>query len=106
MYLTVLSCADIIVLNTGLLKNWVLYTFNIDIRELSDVMCRYNLWTIYTALDLSAWMLVAVTVELVGFVYYPTKFKTICSKCTAICVVFVIIVFSIFIKRPSFDNEW
>lgn len=111
LYLTVLSCADILSLNTGLMRHWIFYTFDIDIRELSDVVCRGHLWLLYTSLDVSAWMLVAITIERVNCVYWRARHKTTCTRLTAkrfiLMVVFCLSIVNghLLVFNGDFDEE-
>ncbi|XP_046582520.1 FMRFamide receptor-like [Haliotis rubra] len=80
IYLTCLAVADLLALYSGLLRQWIIYTFNTDIRELHPLICKVVTWMLYFSLDLSAWILVSVTVERAVSVWLPHKVKVICTK--------------------------
>ncbi|XP_046381339.1 neuromedin-U receptor 2-like [Haliotis rufescens] len=80
IYLTCLAVADLLALYSGLLRQWIIYTFKVDIRELHPVICKVNTWLLYVSLDLSAWILVSVTVERAISVWLPHRVKVICTK--------------------------
>ncbi|XP_064609474.1 neuromedin-U receptor 2-like [Liolophura sinensis] len=79
-YLVVLGVADLFVLWTGLLRQWLRFLVNIDIRDLSPVICKLQIFCLYTVTDFSAWTLVAVTVERFIFVCFPFKAKSVCTR--------------------------
>ncbi|XP_064609469.1 probable G-protein coupled receptor 139 [Liolophura sinensis] len=79
-YLVVLGVADIVVLYTGLLRQWLRYVADIDIRELSPVVCKLHIFSVYTTVDFSVWILVAVSVERFIFVCFPFKAKRVCTR--------------------------
>lgn len=80
VYLIVLSLADIAVLYTGLLRQWMNYYFDIDVRYLSNWGCKVHLFMVYTSLDFSVWLVVAVTVDRFILVYFPLKAKSMCNR--------------------------
>ena len=51
LYLTFLAFSDILVLYTGLLRQWIFYVFEYDIRIVSEVGCKIHLCLVYTSLD-------------------------------------------------------
>ncbi|XP_064609470.1 neuromedin-U receptor 2-like [Liolophura sinensis] len=79
-YLVVLGVADLFVLWTGLLRQWLRFLVNIDIRDFSPVICKLQIFGMYTVSDFSAWTLVAVTVERFIFVCFPFKAKSVCTR--------------------------
>jgi hypothetical protein len=74
-YLCVLAVADILVLYTGLLRQWVLYTFEVDFRDQSEFTCKFGLFIVYFTVDFSVWTLVAVTIDRCISVCLPLKSK-------------------------------
>ena len=93
LYLTFLTLSDLAVLYTGLLRQWILHLFDYDIRHLSEVVCKLHTWLVYSSLDLSAWILIAVTLERIIAVWYPYSGKTKCSKMNAMVLMIVILIF-------------
>ncbi|VDI76986.1 Hypothetical predicted protein [Mytilus galloprovincialis] len=92
VFLTAMAISDTVALNTGLLRNWILYTFDKDIRLSSDILCRFHTWLLYFALSFSAWMLVAVTIVRAGLVCFPNKMKFLCTKQKALATIIIIAV--------------
>ncbi|XP_045158264.1 neuromedin-U receptor 2-like [Mercenaria mercenaria] len=96
IYLTALAVSDFLVLWTGLLRQWIIYTFDIDIRAQSAFGCKLHLFFIYGSLLCSSWFLVAVTIERFVSVWFPHKVKSVCSLRNA-CAVITLIVSVIFL---------
>lgn len=92
MYLTALAVSDFLVLWTGLIRQWIKYTFDIDIRALSVFGCKLHLFLIYDAFLCSSWFLVAVTVERFISVWFPHKVRAFCSPRNAGAVIAIILV--------------
>ncbi|XP_022330573.2 cysteinyl leukotriene receptor 1-like isoform X1 [Crassostrea virginica] len=80
IYLVTLSVNDLVVLYSGLLRQWMLKAFDLDIRHLSEFSCKLHLWVVYLSLDSSAWILVVVTLERVALVWFPHASKSKCNK--------------------------
>jgi hypothetical protein len=57
-----LAIVDIVALCTGLSRYWIKYTFEYDVRLVSDFGCKLNLFVIYVSMQYSSWILVSVTV--------------------------------------------
>jgi hypothetical protein len=85
-YLTALAVSDLVVLYTGLAKHWIFYVFGIYIHELSEVGCKLHSWTVYVALSMSSWILIAVTVERVMSVLFPFSVRRKCTRMTAVII--------------------
>ncbi|KAK6177803.1 hypothetical protein SNE40_015834 [Patella caerulea] len=83
IYLTLLAVSDTVVLYSGILRQWLYYLTEYDIRSYHIVTCKLLTWLIYTSLDISAWTIVAVTIERLISVYVPHKVKTFCT--TKVC---------------------
>ncbi|XP_052770817.1 FMRFamide receptor-like [Mya arenaria] len=92
LFLTVLAFSDLLVLYTGLLRQWLIYLFKTDVRHVSVAGCKINMWLVYSSLDFSAWILIAVTIERVISVWFPHNAKTICTKKSAMAVIIAICV--------------
>lgn len=92
MYLTALAISDLLVLWTGLLRQWINYTFDIDIRKLSENGCKFHVFLVYFGTQCSSWILVAVTSERFIGVWLPHKVKRGCTPRIAGIVIAVIVV--------------
>ncbi|KAL3878144.1 hypothetical protein ACJMK2_030515 [Sinanodonta woodiana] len=73
-FLFVLAITDSVVLVTGLSRYWILNTFDLDIRTLSDFGCKINLFVIYLSMQYSSWILVFVCIERVIKTHFPLQF--------------------------------
>ena len=78
--LCMLSVVDTGVLLTGLLRVWIMETFNQDIRVINTVSCRAHYFLTYVLQHLSSWTVVMVTIERFVSVYSPFRAKQLCSK--------------------------
>ncbi|CAH1802478.1 unnamed protein product [Owenia fusiformis] len=91
LYLCALAIFDIGVLIVGLGYRWSYSAFDVSLRnDFNEWGCKLHFFFTYTFIDLSAWMLVCVTVDRVILVYLPLKAKSICTKrktIISICIV-------------------
>lgn len=97
-YLTVLAFADMVVLYTGLLRYWVKYVFDYDLRAVTTASCRVHLFLVYFSLDTAVWTMVVVTVDRAIFVCWPFRAKTFCTLRNARCVLAALIVVFSFVN--------
>ncbi|XP_053395768.1 neuromedin-U receptor 2-like [Mercenaria mercenaria] len=91
IYLSALAVSDLLVLWTGLLRQWINYMFDIDVRHLSVAGCKIHIFTVYFATQCSSWLLVAVTSERFVGVWLPHKVKRGCTPRIAIVTISVIV---------------
>lgn len=91
IYLVALSLNDLIVLYSGLLRHWIIQSFDVDVRLLSELSCKLHLWVVYMSLDTSGWILVVVTLERVALVWFPHASKARCNRTVAGCILGVLI---------------
>jgi growth hormone secretagogue receptor len=78
--LSSLAVADNIVLVTVLMRNWILATFDIDIRTTSIASCKILLFLMYFGSHLSSWTLIIVTFERLVAVTWPLHVGEYCSR--------------------------
>lgn len=83
-YLSALAVADIIVLLTTALEFWLGHTMHIDPRAHGTFPCKFFYFMAFFAPSLSAWILVAVTVERALSVWIPHKINVACRPVTAV----------------------
>ncbi|KAJ8304499.1 hypothetical protein KUTeg_018082 [Tegillarca granosa] len=83
LYLSTLAVSDLVSLYTGLLRQWIIYMFNYDIRNIGFLICKIHLFFVYFSLDFSAWLLVAVTFDRVVKTCFPHVAKTTFTRKTA-----------------------
>lgn len=61
-------------------------------RNVAELFCKINIWLIYVTLTISAWILVAFTIERFLSVFFPHKLKTFCRRGSSIIAVICIVV--------------
>ncbi|XP_076449342.1 uncharacterized protein LOC143285800 isoform X2 [Babylonia areolata] len=83
VYLMVVAVADLLALYTGLLRHVILAATGTDVREYSEAACKTHTTVVYFALDLSAWLLAALSVERCASVRWPHRVKHHCSRRTS-----------------------
>ncbi|XP_067661475.1 neuromedin-U receptor 2-like [Haliotis asinina] len=93
LYLRVLAVVDIVVLYTGLLRQWLRYLLNLDIRRMTEPGCKIHTWIVYAVVHSSAWLLVGVTLERVLSVMFPHTVKMKCTRKAAYAIIGSILVF-------------
>ena len=96
--LTFLAFSDILVLYIGLLRQWIYYTFDYDIRQFSAIACKIHLWLVYTCLDLSAWIIMALTLDRVIATWWPFRARRLCTRTCAMKVVATIVFFLLIVN--------
>lgn len=98
MYLVMLAIIDLLVLYTGILRQWILNTFDFDIRATSSAACKIHIWILYSSMDYSAWILIAVTIERVLLLWFPNKMPCVCTKKVAMLVLISIASFLLLVN--------
>lgn len=91
-----LALTDITVLCIGLSRYWILTTFEYDIRLISHVGCKINLFLIYISMQFSSWILVCFTFERFLKTNFPFRYlrlMTVKKEAFAVVVIFVLLVF-------------
>ena len=90
--LTFLAFTDILVLYVGLFRQWIYHVFDYDIRHFSEITCKIHLWLLYTCLDLSAWIIMALTLERVLATWWPFRVRWLCSRTCIIALVVTVVI--------------
>lgn len=88
--LFVLAFTDMTVLIVGLIRYWLMYLVDVDIRVLSEFSCKFSLFLIYLSMQLSSWILVLVTVIRFMKTFVPLRksnYKDITVKRTLVAVI-------------------
>ena len=80
----VLAIADSIILATVLLRHWIIFTFDFDLRVMSDLGCKIHNFLTYVFSDFSPWILVSLSCERLMSVYRPFDFRRWCTVKRAI----------------------
>ena len=91
-YLVALAITDTLVLYTGLLRQWIRYTFGLDVRTINAPSCKVHPLLVYFSMHLSSWILVCITLERFAMVMWPIKGKLLCTRSVAMCIVGLITV--------------
>ncbi|XP_013389190.1 G-protein coupled receptor daf-37 [Lingula anatina] len=95
-FLSSLAVVDTLVLWTGLLRHTIkAYNPDTDIRDLSSIGCKLHRFLLYVFLDMSAWILVALTVGRYITVCHVFKASTWCTRKRALIALLVIILFTV-----------
>ncbi|RNA41013.1 FMRFamide receptor-like [Brachionus plicatilis] len=77
VYLCILAIFDFLVLYTGLLRQYVNQIWNIDIRNISQIFCKLHIFFTYTLMQISSYILVAVTLNRFTIIFNRSIF---CQK--------------------------
>ena len=78
-YLAALAVADTVVLFMSALKTWIRLFSGFEMLHISNLSCKVVTFSTYLSLHLSAWLIVAVTVERFIVVWFPLKATSLCS---------------------------
>lgn len=92
--LAVLSVTDLTVLLDGLLRYWVKYTFEFDLRALSNGSCKVNLFVLYLSMQYSSWILVCITADRfikTNFPFVYLRRMTITKTLISIVIIFILL---------------
>ena len=93
--LIVLSVVDTCVLHVGLIRWWLLTTFDIEIRALSSSVCKGQLFLLYFVADISFWTLCVVTGQRFVSVWFPTRANRLCTKRSSLISEAVVLILAI-----------
>ncbi|XP_052076953.1 probable G-protein coupled receptor 139 isoform X4 [Mytilus californianus] len=101
-FLFILSVSDTTVLITGLMRRWILATFDLDIRTISDFGCKLDVFMIYFSMHISSWILVSITVERFVKTRFPLQYRTAKFSSLLKIVLIVPILMSLVMDGPLF----
>lgn len=113
-YLTVLAFSDLVVLYSGLMRQWIIYLLDVDIRKFNKFVCKINIWLVYSSLHFSAWILIVLTMERVISAWLPHRVRGLCKKKSAVVLINVLGVLILGLNshllygmafKLSFDND-
>ncbi|XP_069138625.1 thyrotropin-releasing hormone receptor-like [Argopecten irradians] len=90
-YLATLAVADTVVLYLSALKTWIRIMTGFELLHMSTAACKTFIFTIHFSLHLSAWLIVAVTIERFLAVWFPLRANRMCSLSRAKFVTFMIV---------------
>jgi len=80
VYLQWMAAADILVLVSGMVTEWVEALFDIVFKEIDERLCKLEKFTFYTSSDMSIWICVAFTVDRYIAVSFPLKHRNSCFR--------------------------
>ena len=89
-FLLCLAVSDLLVLYTVTLRHWIRHVWEVEIRDFCEAGCKIHVFLTYVSLQLSSWLLVAVTTERLCSVVLPHRVKLICTNKVAL-IVFLLI---------------
>ncbi|CAH1801158.1 unnamed protein product [Owenia fusiformis] len=92
VYLIALAISDTFALILGGGRVWLIRAWGINIRATHEWVCKLHHFSIYTLLDFSAWLLVALSVDRVITVYMPLRAKLVCTRIRAVIVSLCILI--------------
>ena len=92
LFLLCLAVSDLLVLYTVTLRHWIRHVWQVEIRDFCEVGCKIHVFLTYVSMQLSSWLLVAVTMERVVSVILPHRVKIICTNKIARLVTIMICV--------------
>ena len=95
-YLLGLSIADLLVLYVCLMRDWIRY-MTVDVRNVADWTCKIQYWLHYALLDLSVWLLTALTLDRFISTLKPFTEKFICTKRHAKVIIMCVLVVDLII---------
>ncbi|XP_052076952.1 galanin receptor type 2-like isoform X3 [Mytilus californianus] len=96
-FLFIHSISDTTVLITGLTRRWILATFDLDIRTISDFGCKLDVFMIYFSMHISSWILVSITVDRFVKTRFPLHYRSATFSSLLKIILLVPIVLSFFI---------
>lgn len=83
-YLTILAICDTLVLYFGLLRDFLVNKYNMDIN--GDILCKLHVFSFYFVLHMASWLLVAVNIDRLIAASFLSLSKKWCTPKTAIKV--------------------
>ena len=95
-YLTVLAVCDTLVLYFGLLRDFLVNKYKIDVD--GELLCKFHVFSFYFVLHMASWLLVAVNVDRLIAASFLSLSKKWCTPRTAIKVCLVLAVCLVFLN--------
>ena len=93
VYFVTLAVSDLLSLFLNVFNEWVHYTFDIDFMSLHTLACKLIIFFIYVSGVLSAWILVAMTVQRAVCVLWPHRADILCSARNSKAIALTMILF-------------
>ncbi|CAH1784328.1 unnamed protein product, partial [Owenia fusiformis] len=90
LYLVTLAISDILVLCTTTFDYWMRMWKNIHVYTFSAAGCKIENFLTYFSVHFSAWILVAVTLERLLFLYWPLRARILFTRKVAAIIIAII----------------
>ena len=100
--LSALALADIGVLNTGLLRHWIIQVSGIDIRTLGNVSCKIHACLTYLTATLTGNILAITSMERVISVWFPLRVRDWITKQRMLLMIILVSVFYLLCHIPLY----
>lgn len=84
MYLAILSVLDLLVIYFGLLRDYLVFKFDLDISGL--ILCKLHVFSFYFFLHMSSWLMVSVNIDRLIVVSFIKSSKQWCTPRKALIV--------------------
>lgn len=94
LFFTALALSDLALIFIGLTPTWLEFQFDVVVQTYSDTTCKMLPWMYYSLGTMSAWFLVAMTVQRVVCVVWPHRKRPTHTRRKALLIVSVIVVLS------------
>lgn len=95
-YLTILAICDTLVLYFGLLRDFLVNKYNLDLN--GDILCKFHVFSFYFVLHMASWLLVAVNIDRLIAASFLSLSKKWCTPKTAIKVSIYLAIFLMIIN--------
>ncbi|KAL8590287.1 hypothetical protein ACOMHN_006403 [Nucella lapillus] len=106
IYFRALAVSDLVLLYTGLLRNWVKYLAHLDVRDMHSAVCKIHIFLVYVTSMTSAWFLVMMTTQRAISVVWPHKLRQLHSRKTAsISVAVIVVIICLFNAHQLYGYE-
>ena len=89
VYLTALALSDTAMLYSVALPTWSRKVIAYDVYASHVVVCKLAFWVMNTAATLSAWLLVALTVQRAASVVWPHRVNALCTRHKSVVIIVV-----------------
>ena len=93
LFFTALAVSDICLLYVGLLPVWLEFQLGYSLTASHTVVCKLDFWAFYSLGWLSAWLLVAMTIQRAASVVWPHKVSSTCTRRQARVSIATIVIF-------------
>nr|KAG5714371.1 hypothetical protein BaRGS_018588 [Batillaria attramentaria] len=91
LFFTALAVSDLCLLYVGLVPTWLEFQFGVVVQTYSDTTCKLIPWMYYSLGMLSAWLLVAMTVQRAVCVMWPHRKRLTHARRKALVTVAILV---------------